>query len=486
MNKPLPPTTLTKSIRWLLALTAAMALAACGGGGGSGGSSATSASASLAASSTLANKCDGGTQEKAFVRSFIHESYLWYRDVPAVNPAAYPTVQSYFSALRTQAKTASGRDVDQFHYSISTAEFNASSAGVELGYGIRWLSQSNDVPRVWMAAHVEAGSPAALAGIRRGDRLTQLDGVDFIYDETRNGIDKINAALFPEGRTTHRLTFENQSKVRQTYQMTATDVDFSTVQGVNTHTLSNGTKVGYFRFDAHLDKSEQELVAAIRQLQRNPMDELVVDLRYNGGGYLRIASKLAYMLAGPAATYGKTFERVIHNDKNTARNWSMPFISVDIDGKPLPSLNLSRVTFLVTGNTASASESLINGLRGVGVQVDLIGDTTRGKPFGFYPQDNCGTTYFAIQFEGVNDKGEGGYVDGFAPVNNRCFARDDLSRDLGSAQETMLKSALWYLETGVCPANALAQMTMRATSQRFNVVRPAVQEMRMLGDIPVR
>ena len=99
---------------------------------------------------------------------------------------------------------------------------------------------------------------------------------------------------------------------------------------------------------------------------------------------------------------------------STAQGFSLP------DGQALPTLNLSRVYVLVGSGTCSASEAIVNGLRGVGVTVNLIGATTCGKPYGFYPTDNCDTTYFAIQFQGVNQLGQGDYADGFAPT---CAAR---------------------------------------------------------------
>ncbi len=94
--------------------------------------------------------------------------------------------------------------------------------------------------------------------------------------------------------------------------------------------------------------------------------------------------------------------------------------------------------FVLTGNgTCSASEAIINGLRGVDVQVIQIGATTCGKPYGFYPQDNCGTTYFSIEFKGVNAKGFGDCADGFSPATPArlpaqlpgCSVADDFTHD---------------------------------------------------------
>ncbi len=86
-------------------------------------------------------------------------------------------------------------------------------------------------------------------------------------------------------------------------------------------------------------------------------------------------------------------------------------------GQALPALNLSRVFVLTTASTCSASEAIINSLQGVNVQVIQVGSTTCGKPYGFYPADNCGVTYFSIQFQGVNAKNFGDYPDGFTPQN---------------------------------------------------------------------
>src|SRR5205814_1836239 len=122
-------------------------------------------------------------------------------------------------------------------------------------------------------------------------------------------------------------------------------------------------------------------------------------------------------------------------------------------GTPLPTLNLSRVFVLTGAGTCSASESIINSLGGVGVQVIQVGSTTCGKPYGFFPQDNCGTTYFSIQFKGVNAVGFGDYTDGFSPNNTLgvagtlvpgCSVADDFSRALGDPNEARLAGALGY------------------------------------------
>ena len=176
------------------------------------------------------------------------------------------------------------------------------------------------------------------------------------------------------------------------------------------------------------------------------------------------------MIAGEAATAGRVFERLLFNDKHPETNpvtgaplRPIPFYSETAaapSGLPLPTLDLRRVILLTGPNTCSASESLINGLRGIDIEVILIGEPTCGKPYGFYATDNCGTTYFTIQFRGVNAKGFGEYRDGFVPTEGAngdgftvpgCRAADDFSRPLGNPAEGRLATALGYRDSSVCP-----------------------------------
>ena len=218
------------------------------------------------------------------------------------------------------------------------------------------------------------------------------------------------------------------------------------------------------------------------------MTDLVLDLRYNGGGYLDIAAELAYMIAGPTNTTGKVFEVQTFNDKNpfgfTLAQRTTPFENTSqgfstTSGQPWPTLNLNRVFVLAGKGTCSASEAVVNGLRGAGVTVSLIGGTTCGKPYGFYPQDNCNTTYFAIQFQGVNQLGFGDYADGFAPT---CSVADDYNHALGDPAEGRLAAALYLRTNGVCQpgtgVTANAVRTRTAGADAIALTRPVLRENR--------
>jgi hypothetical protein len=226
-------------------------------------------------------------------------------------------------------------------------------------------------------------------------------------------------------------------------------------------------------FNDHLAPSEAELIDAFTTLRDADVSDLVLDIRYNGGGFVDIAGEVAYMIAGLDRTVGKTFELPQFNDKHPAINpvTHEPISPVVFPrealgfsaekGQALPFLNLNRVYVLTGANTCSASESIMNGLRGVGVEVIQIGSRTCGKPYGFYPADNCGTTYFSIQIRGVNALGEGDYSNGFAPENTPgslgkriagCSVADDFNHAFGDPLEARLAAALAYRETSQCPS----------------------------------
>ena len=247
-------------------------------------------------------------------------------------------------------------------------------------------------------------------------------------------------------------------------------------------------------FNDHLRNAETGLIEAFRTFNDVPggIEDLIIDMRYNSGGYLYIASQLAYMIAGEAATAGQVFERLIFNDKHPETNpvtgnplRPIPFYSeteAAPSGLPLPTLDLHRVFILSGPNTCSASESLVNGLRGIDIEVILIGEPTCGKPYGFYPTDNCGTTYFTIQYQGVNAKGFGDYIDGFVPIGGAtgdganvpgCPVVDDFSQPLGNPAEGRLATALSYRDSSVCPvsASALLPVGSESTSAHIPEVR---------------
>jgi carboxyl-terminal processing protease len=468
------------------------ALSACSGGGGGGGGSSSSGGNAwtpgvFMPSSTYDARCaiprpgtsdrqGSAADENRWLRSWTNELYLWYGEVTDRDPAGYTTPQ-YFDLMKTTATTASGQSKDKFHFTYDTDLWlQLSQGGIEAGYGAEFAILAGQPPRRIVVAFTEAGSPAATQ-LARGDEILFVDGADAINGGTQAIVDILNAGLFPDSTgESHTFIVRNTANVQRTVTLTSANITHVPVPVVTTFASASGP-VGYIQFNDHIATAEQPLINAVNTLEAQNVTDLILDLRYNGGGYLDLASELAYMIGNTSLTSGRTFERIVFNNKHTSRNpvtnetlTPTPFHSTTQGftgsvpaGQALPTLNLDRVYIITGRGTCSASESIINSLRGVGIDVYVIGSTTCGKPYGFYPTDNCGTTYFSIQFRGENAANFGDYTDGFSPANTAsgagttvpgCSVADDFTRAMGDATESRIAAALNLRASNnqTCPA----------------------------------
>lgn len=485
-------------MRSLVFLALPVVLFACGGGGGGGGGGAPIDRVQsdfdqgiFRAASLYDATCQNpraGTadtqgsvsDENNWLRSWSHDLYLWYDEIIDEDPDDF-TTPAYFDLMQTFELTPTGAPKDRFHFTFDTEVWEQiSQSGVSAGYGANIVLISATPPRRAVVALVEAGSPADQAGLERGTVITAVDGVDFV-----NGtdVDTINAGLFPTNSgETHNFDIEDfDGSNPRNVNMVSANVVEETVPVAQVFNTSAGP-VGYMVFTSFIAPGEARLVEEIEAFANANITELILDLRYNGGGFLDIANELAFMIAGPSFAQGRVFEVLEFNDKHpsvnpvtgaaltpdtfhtTTQGFSLP------SGNPLPTLSLNRVIILTTDGTASASESIINALRGIDFPVVLIGQPTTGKPYGFYPTDNCGTTYFSIQFRGSNAKGFGDYADGFIPTETPleefevqgCDVADDFSRQLGDPDESLLTTALGYTESSDCSSAPIITTNPRA------------------------
>jgi carboxyl-terminal processing protease len=451
--------------------------------------------------------------ENLWLRSWTNDWYLWYSEVPDIDPGTYSDTASYFAVLKTSATDALGEPEDKFHFTVPTSQWEQlTENGQDIGYGLTWAYiNSAQPPRQIYAAYVWPGYAAANAGVQRGYEVVSIDGVSInAIDQT--SIDTLNQGLSPTSAgESHAFVFANvqtnatASVTLQAAQVTETPVALTEV------IATPAGPVGYLLYnDLAVASSEQELIGAINTLQSAQVTDLVLDLRYNGGGFLAIASELAYMIAGPGPTASTYFDKESFNSKHPSTGpdgqaivatpfytTTQPGFSTQNGGTPLPYLGLSRVFVLTGTDTCSASEAIMNGLNGLGVQVIQIGSTTCGKPYGFYPPDNCGTTYFSIEFQGNNWVGFGDYPDGFTPQNSSvasqldpkavlpgCSVADDFLHALGDQNEGRLAGALAYATGGNAscptPSGSAAPPTIHG-SQRSMLHKPPWRTIRILG-----
>ncbi|MEM1381174.1 MAG: S41 family peptidase [Pseudomonadota bacterium] len=427
------------------------------------------------------------TLENFWLRSWTEETYLWNDEVTDRDPRTFDDRLEYFDLLRTFEVTPSGEDKDDFHFAQTTEEFLQSrTSAPTASYGVSFAALSTTPPRDFRVRYTDANTPAStldengLPPFLRGARIVEIDGADFINGDD---VDTLNDGLFPAtAGESHDFLMRDPDGTERLVTLISADLARDPVNRVEVIETPSGP-VGYVLFNTFSPfASEADIVEAFEELSAEGVTDLVLDLRYNGGGLLAVASQLSYMIAGPAFTTGRTFEQLRFNDDAGAfnpvtgePNDPIPFFSETLGfslsaGAPLPDLrDVNRVFILSTESTCSASEAVINGLRGVDFEVILIGDTTCGKPFGFFPQDNCGITYFTIQFQGTNDQGFGDFADGFIPMDSPdpfgvridgCQVVDDLTGTLGDPGEKLLSAALSFRETGSCPAGLAAEASL--------------------------
>jgi carboxyl-terminal processing protease len=429
-----------------------------GSGGGSGGGSNSGSDNNVLSSgipsATVAGICDVGSQ-KQFIRSYLGEAYLWADEIAAVNSAPY-TPAGYFYELLVTTPDAHGLPKDRFSGIITNADADTLDSGAGYFYGVDWATDAQGRTRV---ARIETGSPADLAGMSRGGELVSVTSSNQTSWFPNASGASISFVYRPaDGSATRNITLTAAPFIENPVPLTSTVLS------------PNGRRVGYVLFNAHVTGAQDKLIAALGALAAGGIQDLVLDLRYNGGGFLYTALSLASMVTGPAND-GKVFEHLQFNSRRTAAepdytyrfSGRVPYGEAQhAAGSPLPRLGLPRLYVLTTESTCSASESVVNGLRGIDVEVILVGSKTCGKPYGFSRKDNCGLSLFPIEFQGVNAKGFGDYAAGMAAT---CPAADDFEHALGNPAEGMLGVALRHVDQGACtPSTALARAQPAAAS----------------------
>lgn len=399
-----------------------------------------------------ANNCSLDTQ-KSWVRTFADTSYLWATQSPKPAPSLFSTIETYFDGVLFKPTD---------HYSwlddaASTYDSFSGAPTIRLGYEVglaRW-DVSNLVIR-----RVEANTAASRAGLTRGTLVSAINGEAVTGTLSAPQL----AALFPtaSGTTTQLTVKLRGSNIPTTVSLLAdlaTSGIETTVDNARVFTRPDGTKVGYLAFHSFVDQSTAELTTALRQFKSAGVKDVLLDLRYNGGGLVSVSNELSSMLGGDRVR-GQVFAKTRFTERQAGTADSTFF---DVDATPADArLNLPRLFVLVTNRTASASELVINSLRPF-AEVVIIGSTTYGKPVGSYlhpfsRSGNCGKMYAMIGFESVNACDAGGYYNGIAPT---CFALDDLSNDLGDANESIISAALRYVDTGTCATSATTQSELK-------------------------
>lgn len=279
---------------------------------------------------------------------------------------------------------------------------------------------------------VRRGSPAEAAGLRRGDIIYAVNGIQLTTGNYYNTM----MALYQSPSGSYKFNFLRfESNAQGGYTLNPYESGTATASAhvydpvlhasVLTDPDNTSTKIGYLVYESFDLNSQDILENAIRGFVEEGITELILDLRFNAGGAVAQSRWLSGCIAGER-NGRKTFVKVIYNDGST-EDWKFDYgYNNDTDplGKPID-LGLDRLFVITSYNTASAAELVINSLKGVDFPVKMIGCNTEGKNVGMVVSE---TTFNGrrFQFSPVtfwvkNAKDYGDYGFGMRPdeyVNN--------------------------------------------------------------------
>jgi len=434
---------------------------------------------------------------KDSVYLFTQEDNLWYSTLPTyanfkprsftgkTDQAALQSEVDALSQYSTNPTTGKPYEYDILYpgtakYSfIDQGQVATSLGGTNGDYGFSVIYNYNSTTDLRIK-YVYPGSPADKAGLVRGYQIVSITGVPSLTYTGASGTnyDALVSAIF----NSSTITMTVQKPDNTTFNTTLNTANYTVNPVLKSKVLDlgNGKKMGYIVFNSFTDLNKNAkayLEPAFTSFTTAGVTDLVVDLRYNGGGSVETAEYLSNLIVPSAKTNTVMFTEY-YNDK--LQNDKYPLLAKKYKIKPgdfkpannqaifskQGSLNINRVFFIVTGSTASASELTINNLIPE-MNVQLIGTTSYGKPVGFFAIPIGAYQLYTPEFESKNSANQGGYYAGMTPGSATypgVQASDDVTHDFGDVNEALLARAINYATKGTyaLPPSLVVQSTTSA------------------------
>lgn len=416
LNRPAKATSQVSGQIWAAALSLSI-LAGCGGGGAGG------VGTDVSAPQTGIN-----ANVKA-LSDYMNDWYLWYAEMPTnVQLASFNNTKDALEALKVKPK-------DRFSYIDTAANANRFFVeGKAIGAGFGMVERDGGV----LISYVRPGSPAEAAGLRRGDRIKTANGV------TATTLDSIDSAIGPREVGFQLTLVVNREGQELTIPMTKAEYDILTVTNSNL-LVQDGRRIGYLYFFAFIQRTTSDWQTAISALRAQGAQDLIVDMRHNGGGYLNTAGEIAGSMRLGIPSGAEVLTQLRFNNRHSSNN-TLTRIAAD-SATP----RFGKVIFLISEGSCSATEALINGLAPF-QQIITIGTKTCGKPVGFNPRTVGDEVFSIVTFDMSNSQGNANYYDGLSP---NCNVTDTFTGQFGTLSEPLTAAAMGYLRSGTCPATAI-------------------------------
>ena len=420
------------------------------------------------------------TKDSIFL--YAKETYYWNEGMPtfaSFNSRSFGSNQAVLNAII--ALPGPNKPNDKYSF-LDNGSVSSSLGGVSGDYGFSVFyngSASSDL----RIKYVSPNSPAASKDLKRGYRITKLNGRTDLNSSVSTNVEFVSSAVFGSAASVS-MTVEKPNGSFE--DMTISRATYSNNPIFMTKILNVGSKkIGYIVYNSFTINSRDALTTEIGKFQAAGVSELVIDLRYNGGGSVATSDVFTNLIA-PAAFNGQvmytTFWTKTMQDGMASILVNQPLLDsqgklqtftsgkngkfatyADIDYRPtiaagnvenfvkVGSAEFKKIYFLVLSGTASASELIINSMKGVMPNdVKVIGQRTYGKPVGFFAIKIDKIELYVPQFETKNQKNEGGYFNGLAVD---FTVSDDVTKDFGDPTERLLAAALSFSEKGTFSVN---------------------------------
>ena len=367
-------------------------------------------------------------QENEDFYDFMLDWYYWNNEIPSINPSLYPDIYSVLEAIRY-------RPLDRWSNIYSYEEFMSLFQDSKyIGHG---FSTMRDPDGRYRISYIFRQTDLYEAGVRRGWIIEEVNGTP------TSNVANINPMFGPNDiGVSNTISFVKPDGSSKKITSSKKEIVMNTVLHYDVLEVDN-KNVAYLVLQGFYSPTLQELIEAFEYFSSLGAEELILDLRYNGGGITEVARQLASLIGGEPLR-DKVFINYEYN-QNKAFEHNRTLFFEDTHQF---ALNLDRLITICSRFTASASELIITSLAPY-IPVYIVGNTTYGKPMGSnifgYPRETPKYAFAPITFKTRNADGFGDYFDG---LQADIYAPDDLTRDFGDPEEEALQQALQIILFG--------------------------------------